>query len=133
MVQSYLSSYPFHVNTHTHSKLLLSTRSLLPPLSASTAVSVTVTNDALSVVRIALQRGREWHLLATPHVHSRRFPLPSPPSSRAFHKTRVNGSAITPNPFSKRPPSREGEIEGGIERGLYTNGRAGGGASLCRD
>lgn len=38
---------------------------------------MTVTNDALSVVRIALQRGREWHLLATPHVHSRRFPLPS--------------------------------------------------------
>lgn len=55
MVQSYLS-YPFHVNTHTHtrSKLFLSTRLLPSPSFHSPWIPATVTNDALSVVRIAL-------------------------------------------------------------------------------
>lgn len=115
MVQSYLS-YPFHANTHTHT-------SLPPHFSHPQPVSVTVTNDALSVVRIALPREARM----APAHHS------PPPSSRPLHKTRVNGSAITPNPFSKRPPAerergrdrgswreRERRVQ---KRGLYTNGR----------
>lgn len=112
MVQSYLS-YPFHVNTQTHTLQTFSFNASTPlPLLPQPV-------DPGDSYKRRVIRRKDCIALREERVAPALLPLLPPVSSQRLHKTRVNGSAIIPTPFSKRPPverARDREKEGVGER-----------------